>query len=197
MSRRHHSLCMPHPVSVAGSRYFCPGEGVLSAVRPGFVLQEDMTHDASASTDDDAMRLMPRPRRHGDLVHIARVVARVVAQPLPRPSTVRCVRPCSSSIGQAGTPACICACPHCPEHVHLLFLPPYSPKLQPAEHLWTLRLLTNTALVNQHFATSDDLEDAQFGRCAALQRQCERIRSTTLFDWWPKQIHKRRGPKRK
>jgi transposase len=37
-----------------------------------------------------------------------------------------------------------------PEHVHLLFLPPYSPELQPAEHLWPL---TNAALVNQHFAT--------------------------------------------
>jgi hypothetical protein len=25
-----------------------------------------------------------------------------------------------------------------PDHVHLLFLPPYSPELQPAEHLWPL-----------------------------------------------------------
>src|SRR5260221_7414797 len=30
-----------------------------------------------------------------------------------------------------------------PDHVHLLFLPPYSPELQPAEHLWPL---TNPAL---------------------------------------------------
>jgi DDE superfamily endonuclease len=37
-----------------------------------------------------------------------------------------------------------------PEHVHLLFLPPYSPELQPAEHLWSL---TNDALVNAHCAT--------------------------------------------
>ena len=80
-----------------------------------------------------------------------------------------------------------------PDHVHLLFLPPYSPELQPAEHLWPL---TNAALVNQHFATIEDLEDAQFARCAVLQRQRERIRSTTLFHWWPKQIHKRRGPRR-
>lgn len=43
-----------------------------------------------------------------------------------------------------------------PEHVHLLFLPAYSPELQPAEHLWPL---TNTALVNRHFATIDELED--------------------------------------
>jgi transposase len=80
-----------------------------------------------------------------------------------------------------------------PDHVHLLFLPPYSPELQPAEHLWPL---TNTALVNQHFASIEDLEDAQFARCVTLQHQRERIRSTTLFHWWPKQIHKRLGPRR-
>jgi len=80
-----------------------------------------------------------------------------------------------------------------PEHVHLLFLPPYSPELQPAEHLWPL---TNAALVNQHFASIEDLEDAQFAHCAALQARPDLIRSTTCFHWWPKQIHKRRGPRR-
>ncbi|HEX9035904.1 MAG TPA: transposase [Ktedonobacterales bacterium] len=80
-----------------------------------------------------------------------------------------------------------------PDYVHRLFLPPYSPELQPAEHLWPL---TNAALVNQHFASIKDLEDAQFARRLALQRHCEHIRSTTLFHWWPKQIHKRRGPRR-
>jgi transposase len=80
-----------------------------------------------------------------------------------------------------------------PEHVHLLFLPPYSPELQPAEHLWPL---TNAALVNQHFASIEDLEDAQFAHCAALQARPDLIRSTTCFQWWPKQIHKRRGPRR-
>jgi transposase len=80
-----------------------------------------------------------------------------------------------------------------PEHVHLLFLPAYSPELQPAEHLWPL---TNAALVNRHFASIDDLEDAQLARCAALQQRPDLIRSTTCFHWWPKQIHKRRGPKR-
>jgi transposase len=80
-----------------------------------------------------------------------------------------------------------------PEHVHLLFLPPYSPELQPAEHLWPL---TNAALVNQHYATIEDLEDAQFARCAALQQRTDLIRSTTLFHWWPKRIKKRQGPRR-
>jgi transposase len=63
-----------------------------------------------------------------------------------------------------------------PDHVHLLFLPPYSPELQPAEHLWPL---TNTPLINRHFASIEELEDAQLAHCAALQRQPERIRSTT------------------
>jgi transposase len=79
-----------------------------------------------------------------------------------------------------------------PEHLHLLFLPPYSPELQPAEHLWPL---TNACLVNRYFASLDELEDAQLAHCAALQAQPARIRSTTAFHWWPKQIHKRRGPR--
>ena len=81
-----------------------------------------------------------------------------------------------------------------PEHVHLLFLPPYSPELQPAEHLWPL---TNTCLINRHFATIDELADAQFARCVALQAQPDLIRSTTRFHWGPRQIHKRRGPRRR
>lgn len=80
-----------------------------------------------------------------------------------------------------------------PEHIHLLFLPPYSPELQPAEHLWPL---TNTALANRHFATIDALEDAQAARCVALQARPDLIRSTTLFHWWPQRIRKRQGPRR-
>lgn len=81
-----------------------------------------------------------------------------------------------------------------PDHVHLLFLPPYSPELQPAEHLWPL---TNKALVNRPFASIEDLEEAQLAQCAALQQQPALIRSTTRFHWWPKQIHKRLGPRRR
>ena len=35
-----------------------------------------------------------------------------------------------------------------PEGIRLVFLPSYSPELQPAEHLWPL---TNEAIANQHF----------------------------------------------
>src|SRR5258707_9944066 len=80
-----------------------------------------------------------------------------------------------------------------PEHVHLLFLPPYSPELQPAEHLWPL---TNAALVNQHFASIEQLEDAQFTRCSTLQARPALTRSTPCFHCWPKRVHKHRGPRR-
>jgi hypothetical protein len=96
----------------------------------------------------------------------------------------------SCSTGPAGIPVSVCRCHRL---VHLLFLPPYSPELQPAEHLWSL---TNTVLINQHFATMDELEEVQLARCATLQQQPALIRSTTCFHWWPRQIHQRRGPRR-
>src|SRR5262249_28622955 len=79
-----------------------------------------------------------------------------------------------------------------PKHVYLLFLPPYSPELQPAEHLWPL---TNTPLLNRHFASLEELEDAQLAYCALLQGQPERVRSTTRFHWWPQRLRKRQGPR--
>ncbi len=53
-----------------------------------------------------------------------------------------------------------------PEHVHLLFLPPHSPELQPAEHVWPL---TNTVLAHRHVASIEELEGARAERCVALQ----------------------------
>jgi transposase len=81
-----------------------------------------------------------------------------------------------------------------PDHVYLHFLPAYSPELQPAEHLWPL---TNAPLINRHFASIEELEEAQAQRCVALQAQPALIRSTTLFHWWPQRLRKRRVPKRK
>src|SRR5262245_19941421 len=71
-----------------------------------------------------------------------------------------------------------------PDHVHLLFLPPVSPALQPAEHLWPL---SDTALANRHFATIDDLEDAQAERCVALQARPGPLRHTVLLVATPDQ----------
>jgi transposase len=82
-----------------------------------------------------------------------------------------------------------------PEHVHVLVLPPYSPELQPAEHLSDSGPLTNTALANRHFASIDDLEDAQAARCVTLRARPDLVRSTTRFHWWPQRIKKRQGPR--
>ena len=79
-----------------------------------------------------------------------------------------------------------------PEHIHLLFLPPPSPELQPVEHLWSLM---NTALVNRHFTFIEDLEDAQAERCVALQAQPALVCSAALFPWWPRRIMCRHGPR--
>jgi transposase len=56
---------------------------------------------------------------------------------------------------------------HVPVGLHLHFLPPYSPELQPAERLWPL---TNEAPANRHFQDLDALQDVQTLRCLALQR---------------------------
>jgi transposase len=79
-----------------------------------------------------------------------------------------------------------------PERLHLLFLPAYSPELQPAEHLWPL---TNTVLANRHFTDLEMLEEVQSARCVGLQRIPALVRSTTLFRWWPRRIKKRQGPR--
>lgn len=80
-----------------------------------------------------------------------------------------------------------------PEHVHLLFLPAHSPELQPCEHRWQF---TDAPLVNRHLRDRDELAAVQFARCAHLQAQRDRIRSATLFSWWPTRITKRQGPRR-
>jgi len=76
-----------------------------------------------------------------------------------------------------------------PDHVHLHFLPAYSPELQPAEHLWPL---TNAPLINRYFASIEDLEETQAQRCVDLQAHSRLIRSTMLFHWWPQRLNKRR-----
>lgn len=68
-----------------------------------------------------------------------------------------------------------------PEGIHLHFLPPYSPELQPAERLWQL---TDEPLVNRYFATLDALEDVLSQRCVTLAAMPEVIHKHTHFHWW-------------
>lgn len=69
-----------------------------------------------------------------------------------------------------------------PVGVHLHFLPPYSPELQPAERLWPW---TNEPLANRHFHDLDALQAVQEQRCLTLQAMPEVIRAHTNFHWWP------------
>lgn len=69
-----------------------------------------------------------------------------------------------------------------PVGVHLHFLPPYAPELQPAERLWPL---TNEALANRHFQSLDELQAVQEQRCLRLQTMPKVIRAHTHFHWWP------------
>jgi transposase len=67
-----------------------------------------------------------------------------------------------------------------PEGIRLVFLPSYSPELQPAEHLWPL---TNEAIANKHF---DTLDEPLATRCCVLTAQPDTLKAHTLFQWWPK-----------
>ncbi|WP_040622263.1 transposase, partial [Rhodovulum sp. PH10] len=52
-----------------------------------------------------------------------------------------------------------------PDGLRLVYLPPYSPELQPAEHLWAL---VDEPIVNRHFKTIDDLDAVIDRRCRVL-----------------------------
>lgn len=71
-----------------------------------------------------------------------------------------------------------------PEGIHLLFLPPYSPELQPAERLWPL---VHEALANQPFPTLSALKDRVAERCRELDKDPTRLKRYTGFHWWPQE----------
>ena len=69
-----------------------------------------------------------------------------------------------------------------PAGLHLVFLPPYSPEVQPAERLWPLR---NEPLANRTFADLDQVEAGVAHRCVTLMAPPDLIRRHTGFPWWP------------
>ena len=69
-----------------------------------------------------------------------------------------------------------------PEGIDLVFLPPASPELQPAERLWGL---VDEPVVNQAFPGLEALETVLVNRCRTLEADWERIKSHTRFHWWP------------
>ena len=68
-----------------------------------------------------------------------------------------------------------------PQGIEVMFLPPYSPELQPAECLWPL---TDEVIANDHFETLDEVEAAIADQCCRLADDPERLRARTLFHWW-------------
>lgn len=71
-----------------------------------------------------------------------------------------------------------------PPGLHLLFLPPYSPEVQPAERLWPL---VDEVVANRVFTDIADLEDILVARCRSLEAQPDRLLAHTLYHWWPVQ----------
>ena len=69
--------------------------------------------------------------------------------------------------------------------IRLIYLPPYTPELQPAETLWAL---VDEPIANKHFATIEELKTKIAERCVALAEEPEQIKNRTGFHWWPKRI---------
>ena len=68
-----------------------------------------------------------------------------------------------------------------PDGISLVFLPPYSPELQPAERLWSL---VDEPIVNRHVASLDELTTVIAERCRRLDAAT--LEPHTNFHWWPK-----------
>ena len=72
-----------------------------------------------------------------------------------------------------------------PDGIRLVYLPPYTPELQPAETLW---VHVDEPIVNRYFETLEQLDTVVARQCVALQADRERIRGQTGFHWWPDRI---------
>ena len=68
-----------------------------------------------------------------------------------------------------------------PENIRLLPLPPYSPELNPVEHIWDY--LRENAAPNIAFESLDHLEDALCKQLGELENDPERVRSMTNFPY--------------
>jgi len=69
-----------------------------------------------------------------------------------------------------------------PEGIRLVYLPPYTPELQPAETLWTH---VDEPIVNRHFDSLADLDQVVASQCVALTNDKPRIKRQAGFHWWP------------
>ncbi len=70
-----------------------------------------------------------------------------------------------------------------PESLELIFLPAYSPELQPAEHLWPV---LDEVVANRVPEDLAEMESLVSRRCNELSDDKERVRRLTHFAWWPR-----------
>ena len=77
-----------------------------------------------------------------------------------------------------------------PEGIHLIFLPPASPELQPVERVWPL---LDEPVANRTFADLDALEDVLVTRCQMLATERRRVKAHTRYHWWPRERRARRN----
>ena len=76
-----------------------------------------------------------------------------------------------------------------PEGVHLLFLPAYSPELQPFERVWPV---INEEVANRTVTQVDEWMAAIDRRCEHLESHRDDVRDRTLYRWWPREKAERR-----
>jgi transposase len=70
-----------------------------------------------------------------------------------------------------------------PDGLRIVYLPRYSPQLQPAECLWPV---LDEPIANQYFETLDQLDAAIAARCLTLDAAPELCHGRTNFHWRPK-----------
>ena len=68
-----------------------------------------------------------------------------------------------------------------PQNMRVVLLPPYSPELNPAEHLW--EALRDDCFANHVFANLDAVETALTNGLIALEANTAQTRSMTGFNW--------------
>ena len=70
-----------------------------------------------------------------------------------------------------------------PEGLHLVYLPPYTPQLQPAECLWPVLDEPGKQTLRDHRGTR------RRRRPALPHSRCELFKGRIDFHWWPKTIY--------
>jgi transposase len=71
-----------------------------------------------------------------------------------------------------------------PDGLDLVFLPAYSPELQPAERVWPL---VNEPVANRAFADLAELEEVLAAACRRLRADRRTVKAHTRFHWWPRE----------